>query len=196
MPAKIVQLCKKELPVQFSLNPIHDIQVIAPMHRGVAGTMNLNQVLQKALNPDAPAVETLGGSFKIGDKVMHLKNNYHKEVFNGDIGIIEAVYKKENRLSVDYFGRTVEYDFSETNELSLAYAISVHKSQGSEYPAVIVPLTTQHYPLLQRNLLYTAITRGVRLVVLIGSRKALSIALNNNHPEARLSSLAHRLREA
>jgi exodeoxyribonuclease V alpha subunit len=192
--SRIGYLCTQHLPRKFNLHPSTDIQVITPMHRGTAGTINLNHTLQKTLNPDSEVIETLGGSFRVADKVMHLKNNYQKEVFNGDIGVIRSVDKGENRLSVDYFGRIVDYDFAETVELSLAYAISVHKSQGSEYPAVIVPLVTEHYPMLQRNLLYTAITRGIRLVVFIGSRKALSIALHNDRPGKRLTSLSSRFK--
>ena len=189
----IVELCIKTIPQDFSLDPMHDIQVLTPMHKGVVGTAHLNQVLQKALNPNPVMVETTGSAFKIGDKVMHLKNNYQKEVFNGDIGTIRAVDLKGDNFTVDYYGRTVKYDFAETNEVSLAYAISVHKSQGSEYPAVIVPLMTQHYVLLQRNLLYTAITRGKRLVILIGTKKAMTIALKNDTPRKRMSGLAYRL---
>jgi exodeoxyribonuclease V alpha subunit len=163
------------------------------MHKGIVGTAHLNQVLQKALNPNPVVVETPGSDFKIGDKVMHLKNNYQKEVFNGDIGTISTVDSKGEKFSVDYYGRTVNYDFTETDEVSLAYAISVHKSQGSEYPAVILPLMTQHYVLLQRNLLYTGITRGKRLVILIGTKKAMTIALKNDTPKKRLSGLAFRL---
>jgi exodeoxyribonuclease V alpha subunit len=124
---------------------------------------------------------------------MHLKNNYLKEVFNGDIGTISAIDRKEEVLLVDYYGRIVTYDFAEMNEISLAYAISVHKSQGSEYPAVILPIMPQHFMLLQRNLLYTAITRGKNLVIIIGTKKALTIALKNNKPKKRLSGLAFRL---
>ncbi|MEA3280518.1 MAG: ATP-binding domain-containing protein, partial [Thermodesulfobacteriota bacterium] len=126
-------------------------------------------------------------------KVMHLKNNYQKEVFNGDIGTISSIDASKRRLSVDYYGRIVKYDFAELEELSLAYAITVHKSQGSEYPAVIVPIMTQHFALLQRNLLYTAITRGKKLVILVGSKKAINIALKNDSPRKRFSSLAGRL---
>ncbi len=189
----ILDLCKKTIPQDFSLDPMLDIQVLTPMHKGIVGTSHLNQVLQKALNPNPVVVETTGSAFKIGDKVMHLKNNYQKEVFNGDIGTIIAVDLKGDSFSVDYYGRTVNYDFTETDEVSLAYAISVHKSQGSEYPAVILPLTVQHYVLLQRNLLYTAITRGKRLVILIGTKKAMTIALKNDTPKKRLSGLAFRL---
>ena len=189
----IVELCTKTIPQDFSLDPMHDIQVLTPMHKGVVGTAHLNQVLQKVLNPNPVMIETAGSAFKIKDKVMHLKNNYQKDVFNGDIGTITAVDPKGNNFAVDYYGRTVNYDFTETDEVSLAYAISVHKSQGSEYPAVILPLMTQHYVLLQRNLLYTAITRGKRLVILIGTKKAMTIALKNDTPRKRLSGLAFRL---
>jgi exodeoxyribonuclease V alpha subunit len=189
----IVELCIQTIPRDFSLDPLHDIQVLTPMHKGVVGTAHLNQMLQKVLNPNPVVLETTGSAFKIGDKVMHLKNNYQKEVFNGDIGTIRAVDTKGEYFSVDYYGRTVDYDYTETDEVSLAYAISVHKSQGSEYPAVILPLMTQHYILLQRNLLYTAITRGKRLVVVIGTKKAMTIALKNDTPKKRLSGLAFRL---
>jgi exodeoxyribonuclease V alpha subunit len=168
------------------------------MHKGVVGTTNLNLVLQKALNPNQVIIQTRGSTFKLGDKIMHLKNNYQKEVFNGDIGTVSAIDRKKEVLSVNYYGRNVNYDFEEMDEISLAYAISVHKSQGSEYPAVILPIVilpimTQHFVLLQRNLLYTAITRGKNLVILIGTKKALTIALRNNKPKKRLSGLAFRL---
>jgi len=191
----IVELCSKSIPDSFNFDPVNEIQVLTPMHKGVVGTFNLNQVLQKRLNPNPVLLEKIGSTFKLGDKVIHLINNYQKEVFNGDIGTVCDIDQKANSLSVNYYGRIVDYDFSEMDEISLAYAISVHKSQGSEYPAVIVPIMTQHFALLQRNLLYTAITRGKELVVLIGSRKALLIALNNDRPQKRLSSLANRLRQ-
>ena len=191
--ATILELCNKTVPERFNFDPVHEVQILTPMHKGVIGTTHLNQVLQKALNPNPVIIETRGSTFKIGDKVMHLKNNYQKEVFNGDIGTIRTVDVKENVFSVDFYGRTVNYDFTEMDEISLAYAISVHKSQGSEYPAVILPIMTQHYVLLQRNLLYTAITRGKKLVILIGTKKALAIALKNDTPKKRLSGLAFRL---
>lgn len=190
----VAELCATRIPNAFG--HIDEIQVLTPMHRGEVGTIHLNQVLQDTLNPGPHGIETPGGRFKTGDKVMHLKNNYQKEVFNGDIGMIREIDKTEKHLTVDYDGREVLYDFSELEELSLAYAISVHKSQGSEYDAVIVPLMTQHFPLLQRNLLYTAITRGRELVILIGTPKALSIALDNDKPRQRLSGLADKLRSA
>jgi len=189
----IVQLCTKTIPERFDFDPMYDVQVLTPMHKGVIGTTNLNQVLQNVLNPNPVMIEAMGSTFKTGDKIMHLKNNYQKEVFNGDIGIISAINRKEKQLSVDYYGRIVTYDFTEMDEISLAYAISVHKSQGSEYPAVILPIMTQHFVLLQRNLLYTAITRGENLVILVGTKKALNIALRNNKPTERLSGLAFRL---
>ena len=189
----IVKLCSKTIPMRFDLDSVHDVQVLTPMHKGVVGTTNLNQVLQKVLNPNPVMVETRGNTFKIGDKVMHLINNYQKEVFNGDIGTISDIDRKKEVLSVDYYGRIVNYDFAEMDEISLSYAITVHKSQGSEYPAVIVPIMHQHFVLLQRNLLYTAITRGKNLVILIGTKKALSTAINNNKPKRRLSGLANRL---
>ena len=191
--ARIVHLCRDELPAKFNLDPVHDIQVLTPMHRGSVGTINLNQLLQKVLNPQPVLMEALGNSFKIGDKVMHLINNYQKDVYNGDIGIICRVDRQKKEISVDYYGRKVLYAANELDQLTMAYAISVHKSQGSEYPAVILPLVTQHYILLQRNLLYTAITRGKNLVILIGTRKALHVALKNDKPHRRLSSLAVRL---
>jgi exodeoxyribonuclease V alpha subunit len=151
--ARIVRLCREELPDKFDIDPVHDIQVLTPMHRGSVGTINLNQMLQKVLNPQPVLMEALGNSFKMGDKVMHLINNYQKEVYNGDIGIICSIDRPKKELSVDYYGRTVLYAADELDQITTAYAISVHKSQGSEYPVVIVPLVTQHYVLLQRNLL-------------------------------------------
>lgn len=189
----IVELCTRTIPERFDFDPMHEVQVLTPMHKGVIGTTNLNQVLQKVLNPNPVMIEAMGSAFKIGDKIMHLKNNYQKEVFNGDIGIISSVDRKEKQLSVDYYGRIVTYAFTEMDEISLAYAISVHKSQGSEYPAVLLPIMTQHFVLLQRNLLYTAMTRGKNLVILVGTQKALNIALRNNKPTERLSGLAFRL---
>jgi len=189
----IAELCTMAIPERFGFDPVKEVQILTPMHKGVTGTINLNQALQKVLNPNPATINAANNSFKPGDKVMHLKNNYQKEVFNGDIGTIISIDSKKEELSVDFYGRAVSYDFTETGELSLAYAISVHKSQGSEYPAVIIPLMTQHYVLLQRNLLYTAITRGEKLVILIGMKKALEIALKNDRPRQRLSMLADRL---
>ena len=164
------------------------------MHRGLVGTLHLNQVLQTVLNPASKAVQLSDGTFRPGDKVMQLRNDYQKEVSNGDIGTIASIQTEAGSLVVDYDGRAVTYADTETDDISLAYAITVHKSQGSEYPAVVIPLLTLHYPMLQRNLLYTAISRGIRLVVIIGTRKALRIAVQNNRPQQRFSGLAQRLR--
>ena len=191
----IVKLCSAHIPEQYQVDPIAGIQVLSPMHKGVVGTMNLNQVLQKTLNANALQAYHTSGLFKLGDKVIHLKNNYQKDVFNGDIGIVADIDNGKNTLSVDYDGTIVDYDFTELDELSLAYAITVHKSQGSEYPAVIVPIMAQHHALLQRNLIYTAMTRGKILVVFIGSREALDMALKNDKPRQRLTSLDWRLRK-
>ncbi|MBF0379012.1 MAG: ATP-dependent RecD-like DNA helicase [Desulfamplus sp.] len=196
----ITELCSSRIKNAFS--HIDEIQVLTPMHKGEAGTINLNQKLQQALNPskknnnhaDRSGIESMGVVFRTGDKVMHLKNNYEKDVFNGDIGVVDEVIKSENRLVVDYDGRLVEYDILELEELTLAYAISVHKSQGSEYSAVVIALTTMHYPLLQRNLLYTAITRGKELVIIVGSKRAFEIALNNNRTDMRMSGLCEKMK--
>jgi exodeoxyribonuclease V alpha subunit len=163
------------------------------MHRGEVGTINLNQILQEGLNPNSGIPMVKGIPFNSGDKVMQLKNNYQKEIFNGDIGRVTSVQAGEEMLLVDYFGRSVSYDFSELNELTLAYAITVHKSQGSEYPVIIVPIMGQHFALLNRSLLYTALTRGKKLVVLIGTSRALEIALKNNQPQKRMTNLSVRL---
>ncbi|MEN8244728.1 MAG: ATP-dependent RecD-like DNA helicase [Thermodesulfobacteriota bacterium] len=190
---RIVDLCCGIIPHKTGFDSIRDIQVITPMHKGVVGTLNLNALLQKRLNPAPKPRSSTAARFQPGDKVMHLKNNYQKDVFNGDIGMVTSADQNKELLKVNFEGRTVAYEFSELDELSLAYAISVHKSQGSEYPAVVVPLMTQHFPLLQRNLLYTAITRGKRLVVLIGNRRAVDIALGNDKPRLRASRLAQRI---
>ncbi len=193
-PAAVVQtvvdLCAHRLPQTFDFDPIRDIQVLTPMHKGDVGTINLNQALQQQLNPRS---RSDGFALQPGDKVMHLRNNYAKAVFNGDIGQVEDVDAQRERLTVSYDDRRVDYEFNERDELTLAYAISVHKSQGSEYPAVVIPLLTQHFALLQRNLLYTAITRGREVVVIVGSKRAVAVAVENNRPRQRLSFLQQRL---
>ncbi len=191
--AAVVEFCRHAIPHRLGLDPVADVQVLCPMHRGVVGTLNLNRVLQEALNPVGDQVPGIGGRFKVGDKVMHLRNNYRKEVFNGEIGIVSGIDLEDERVQVDYEGRKVAYDAVELDELTLAYAISVHKSQGSEYPAVVIPLLTQHYVMLQRNLLYTALTRGKQMVVIVGSAKALEVAFRNDRPRQRRSLLAQRL---
>ena len=192
---KILELCSIKIPEKFGFDPVSDIQVLTPMHRGIVGASNLNAELQKHLNPSVDELQRGGRVLKVRDKVMQVRNNYDKEVFNGDIGRIASINREDHEVKVDYEGRTVPYDFADLDELILAYAISVHKSQGSEYPVVIMPLLTQHYLLLQRNLLYTAVTRGKKLVVLIGTKKALGIALRNNKPQERYTRLKERLTE-
>jgi exodeoxyribonuclease V alpha subunit len=187
----ILELCAKRIPSTFP--HIIDLQVLTPMHRGEAGTINLNQQLQAVLNPGKGGIDSHGITFRPGDKVMHLKNNYEKEVFNGDIGQVIEVSTSDGSVMVDYDGRTVSYDLLDLDDLTLAYAISVHKSQGSEYGAVIITLTMAHYPLLQRNLLYTALTRGKHLVIIVGSSRAVHTAFDNNRTNLRRSGLKDRL---
>ncbi|MFO7990138.1 MAG: ATP-dependent RecD-like DNA helicase [Desulfotignum sp.] len=189
--ATILELCANRIPEAFP--HITDFQVLTPMHRGEAGTINLNQQLQAVLNPGKTGIDSHGITFKPGDKVMHLKNNYDKEVFNGDIGQVTEVSKADGTLVVDYDGRSVTYDLLDLDELTLAYAVSVHKSQGSEYGAVIIALTMAHFPLLQRNLLYTALTRGKHLVIIVGSSRAVHTAFENNRTRLRRSGLKDRL---
>jgi exodeoxyribonuclease V alpha subunit len=192
----LVKLVTAAIPRRFGLRTLDDIQVLTPMQRGELGARNLNQVLQRTLNPAGPSVERFGWTFRLGDKVMQVENDYERDVFNGDIGRITAVDAEERQLVVRFDDRDVPYRFDELDELALAYAVTIHKAQGSEYPAVVVPLHTQHYPLLQRNLLYTAITRGRRLVVLLTSRKALAIAVNRADAGARFTTLRERLLDA
>ena len=163
------------------------------MHKGLIGVANLNVELQKKLNPGPPVVSHGAWSFRLGDKVMQTVNNYEKDVFNGDIGWISEIDPEQREVVIDFDGRTVPYDYSDLDEVVLAYAVSIHKSQGSEYPAVIFPVTTQHYLLLQRNLIYTGITRAKKLVVMIGTKKALAIAIRNNKPQRRYTLLSERL---
>lgn len=192
----VIALCKERIPKRFKLNPIDDIQVLTPMHRGEVGGINLNEKLQDVLNPSSKSIRRGENLFKMNDKVMQTVNNYNKEAFNGDIGRIIAIDEEMQEVLVDFYDRKVMYDFSDMDELTLAYAISVHKAQGSEYPAVVMPVVTQHFMLLQRNLLYTAVTRAQKLVVLVGSKKALAIAINNNKTQKRYSLLARIISEA
>jgi exodeoxyribonuclease V alpha subunit len=192
----IVDLACRRLPARYGLNSIEDIQVLTPMHRGVIGAAQLNAALQEALNPPrAGGLEVMRGGrvFRAGDRVMQIRNNYDKEIYNGDIARIGRVDPEEQEVVVHMDGRSVIYDFSELDELTLAYAVTVHKSQGSEYPAVILPVHTTHYPMLQRNLLYTAITRARRLLVLAGTKKALALAIKNDATLRRFSRLVDRL---
>ncbi|MFQ5351035.1 MAG: ATP-dependent RecD-like DNA helicase, partial [Thermoanaerobaculia bacterium] len=182
----------ERVPAGFGLDPRRDIQVLSPMRRGLLGVENLNRELQAQLNPGGrPLAE--GHRLRLGDRVMQLRNNYELEVFNGDVGRIERAEAAGQRVSVGFDGRIVVYEAASLDELALAYACSVHKSQGSEYPCVVMPLHTQHFIMLQRNLLYTAVTRGKRLVVLIGDRRALGTAVRNRSTERRFTLLAERL---
>jgi len=189
----ILELAQKRIPQRFGCNAIDDIQVLTPMHKGVVGASNLNRQLQTVLNPGEGGIVRGDRTYRVNDKVMQIRNNYDKDVFNGDIGRIAQIRYEDQEVIVSFEDRAVTYDFSELDEIVLAYAISVHKSQGSEYPVVVFPVLTQHYILLQRNLIYTAVTRGKNLVVMVGSRKALSIGVNNNKTQQRYTRLGYRL---
>ena len=192
---KILLMSTERIPQRFELDPMMDIQVLTPMHRGVTGAINLNRKLQDVINPDAKGLEHREQWFRIGDKVMQQQNDYEKLVFNGDLGRIVNCDPKTKELHVQFDQQIVHYQGKEMDQLSLAYAITVHKSQGSEYSAVIVPLTTHHYMMLQRNLLYTAITRGKQLVVLIGTDAAIKKAVENEGSTRRFTGLLHQLSE-
>lgn len=195
-PEDILQVLKllmaKRIPESFKLTS-EDIQVLTPMHMGLLGAVNLNKELQQLLNPSSETLSRGSHIFRMGDRVMQIRNNYDLDVYNGDIGKIASIDQVERQVKVTYDGRPVTYECSDLDELVLAYACSVHKSQGSEYPAVVIPFHTQHYMMLQRNLLYTAITRGKKLVVVLGSKKALAIAVKNNRIQERYTRLADRL---
>jgi exodeoxyribonuclease V alpha subunit len=189
--ARIIELVKTRIPRRFGLDPIRDVQVLCPMNRGGVGARSVNIELQAALNPAGDRkVERFGWTFAPGDKVMQIENDYDKEVYNGDIGFVADVEPDEGELSVSFDGRSVTYGFGELDTLVPGYAASIHKSQGSEYPAVVIPVMTQHYAMLQRNLLYTGVTRGKRLVVLVGQKKAVAIAIRNISGRRRWSKLA------
>ena len=199
--ATIKTLCSERVPKKFGFDPMRDVQVLTPMHKGLCGSENLNRELQATLNASGPNVQRFGRTYRVGDRVMQVRNNYDKDVFNGDLGRVKRIDLVEQQVIVEIdepgakdSTREIPYEFTDMDELLPAYAISVHKSQGNEYPCVIVPLLTQHFVLLQRNLLYTAITRGKKLVILVGSKKALTIAVRNNKTAARYSRLRERLR--
>jgi len=191
----ILRLVKQHIPNKMKFSPIRDIQVLAPMQRGSLGARNLNAQLQDTLNPQEETLERFGTKFRQHDKVMQLENDYDKDVFNGDVGFVYRINVDDQNMVVRYGDRFVNYDFNELDELAPAYAITVHKSQGSEYPCVVIPIHTQHFMMLQRNLLYTAITRGRKMVILVGTKKAIAMAVNRHDVQQRRTALCHRLRQ-
>lgn len=193
--AKILTLIQDRIPKKFDLDPIDEIQVLSPMKKGIIGSENLNRVLQQALNPSNHPLIKMGNSYHEKDKVMQIRNNYEKGVFNGDIGRIIHIDFDNQEVGVDFDGLVVPYDFTELDELILAYATSVHKYQGSECPCVIMPVHTSHFKLLFRNLLYTGITCGKKLVVLLGSKKAMAMAINAKEALERHTGLATAISE-
>ncbi|HEX3773578.1 MAG TPA: ATP-dependent RecD-like DNA helicase [Polyangiaceae bacterium] len=190
------ELVVTRIPRRFALDPKRDVQVLTPMHRGAAGTIALNELLQSALNPEGPALESRGQKLRLGDKVMQTRNDYEREAFNGDIGVVSAVDLENRKLSVRFEQRDVEYDDVSLDALTLAYATSIHKSQGSEYPAVVIPLLTAHFVMLSRNLVYTAVTRAKKLCVLAADPRAIRLALAETRRDERMTRLAARLQKS
>jgi exodeoxyribonuclease V alpha subunit len=188
---KVVEIVRDRIPRRFALDPVRDIQVLAPMQRGILGARGLNLALQAALNGDTtkPSVEKFGWTYRVGDKVMQTANDYEKEVYNGDIGTIVDYDAEDGELAIDFDGRVVPYPLGELDQVTLAYATTIHKSQGSEYPAVVIPIAMAHYMMLKRNLIYTGITRGKRLVVIVGQKRALAMAVRTSDDGKRWSKL-------
>lgn len=189
------KMVKQSIPKKFHFNPLDDIQILTPMQKGELGARNLNLTMQQLLNPKGDEVERFGIVYRVGDKVMQTENDYDKDVYNGDIGRVVSIDSEAAELVVDFDGRKVVYDFRELDELVLSYAITIHKSQGSEYPCVLIPMHTQHYVLLQRSLIYTAITRARKLVIILGTKKALNLAVTRAESRERTTTLAERLKE-
>ena len=192
----LLQMVKERIPKKLGCNAVHDIQVLSPMNRGNLGVRTLNELLQNALNPlrnEEPVIEKFGWQFRLRDKVMQIRNNYDKDVFNGDIGVVTAIDPVEREIVIQYDQREVRYDDGELDEVVPAYAATIHKSQGSEFPVVVIPVATQHFMMLQRNLIYTGVTRGKKMVVLIGQKKALEMAVRNNETRLRFTGLLQRL---
>ncbi|KAF0148204.1 MAG: exodeoxyribonuclease V alpha subunit [Ignavibacteria bacterium] len=189
IPSLIVELCSKRLPAKYKFDPLKDIQVLSPMYKGETGVDNINSLQQSMLNNSNTFITKGDKLFKIGDKVIQLRNNYDKDIYNGDIGVITKINKNDQNLEAEFGERLVRFEYSELEDVSLAYAVTVHKSQGSEYPCVIMPITTSHYVMLQRNLLYTAVTRASQMMILIGSRQALMMAIKNKKSNKRYTSL-------
>jgi exodeoxyribonuclease V alpha subunit len=190
----IQDLCARRLPARYGFNPMTDIQVLCPMQRGETGAAAMNGLLQQALNPSPETVKYAGNVYRLGDKVMQIRNNYDKNVFNGDMGTLAGIDREDGTVTIRFDGLPVPYEMSELDEIMPAYAVTVHKAQGSEYPVVVAPIGTQHYMMLQRNLLYTCVTRAKRLLVLVGSRRALGMAVANNRIRKRNTRLADRIR--
>ena len=193
LQALILRMVCERIPETYGLDPMTEVQVLTPMHKGEVGTVVLNRLLQERLNPGGRELARGQRTYREGDRILQLRNNYDKDVFNGDLGRILTIDTQDETLTAEFDGREVEYGFDELDEIGLAYAISVHKSQGSEYPAVVMPVVTQHYMLLQRNLIYTGLTRARKLAVLLGSRRALHMGLGNERGRMRHTSLAVRL---
>ena len=190
----VVDLVATRLPAKYGLDPVRDIQVLCPMNRSATGARHLNERLQAALNPPGEAsVEKFGHTYGPGDKVMQIENNYDREVYNGDIGLVAEIDREEDELVVEFDGRLVRYPFGELDELVLCYATTIHKSQGSEYPVVVMPLSMQHYLMPDRRLVYTGLTRGKQLVVMVGQKKALAFAVKGTRSSRRWSKLKERL---
>ena len=189
----VLRMVCERIPEAYGLDPMTDVQVLTPMHKGEVGTVVLNRLLQERLNPDGRELIRGQRAYRVGDRILQLRNNYDKDVFNGDLGRVTGFDTEAETLAAEFDGRAVEYDFDELDEIGLAYAISVHKSQGSEYPAVVMPVVSQHYMLLQRNLIYTGLTRARKLAVLMGSRRAMHMGLGNERGRQRNTSLAVRL---
>jgi len=192
----IIELTRSRIPGRFGFDAVDCIQVLTPMYRGIVGAQNLNMKLAEALNPGKGGLSRGGKVFREGDKVMQIRNDYEKEVFNGDIGRIVRIDQEMQEVIISFNEQEVRYDYADLDQVVPAYAISIHKSQGSEYPAVVIPLLPQHYLLLQRNLIYTAVTRGRELVVIVGSKKALAMGIRNNRQQKRFTRLKERLNEA
>jgi exodeoxyribonuclease V alpha subunit len=191
--AEIIRQVREELPQKYGLDPLWDVQVLSPMHKGILGVENLNKHLQQALNPDGRPYRRGNTEFRVGDKVMQTRNNYELEVFNGDIGYLMDINEKDGSFQVGYDDRVVLYSSSEADDLVIAYATTIHKAQGSEYTSVILPVHTQHYVMLARNLLYTAVTRGKRLVLTIGSARAVKLSVENSRSKTRFTRFTQRL---
>jgi exodeoxyribonuclease V alpha subunit len=192
---KILDLVKNRIPSKLGFDPIRDIQVLCPMQKGPLGAKNLNRALQKTLNPEPMAtIERFGSIFGVGDKVMALQNDYEKDVYNGDLGFMISINRQDQECVIQFDDREILFEFSELDMLQTAYTLTIHKAQGSEYPVIIIPISMQHSVMLKRNLIYTAVTRGKKLVVLVGQKRALSRAIQSYQKSERFTHLERRLR--